>query len=185
MKEVVERNNKPFNSHIRYLISHRRNIIKNQIFISEFREKYLYITERIGYEMSRSESRRMNKLIDNNNYNQLYKYMKKQLNKSTVKTFIDDNGDRITDPPTIVLRFKNLFESKLKKYESNDYFLCKVSSHKHLSNIEISMNDLLEVMNHFNFNTAQGITFIDNKVFKNCLNGTCELLFCLITPIIE
>ena len=47
------------------------------------------------------------------------------------------------------------------------------------------MNDILFAMKSFNVNKAKGLTFIDNIVIKNCMNGITKMFYCLFNKIID
>jgi hypothetical protein len=59
------------------------------------------------------------------------------------------------------------------------------NSNDRLSNIEISMNDILFALKKFKFNKSEGKTVVKNIVIKKCLNGITKMLFCLFNRILE
>src|SRR6266571_2182728 len=54
-----------------------------------------------------------------------------------------------------------------------------------ITNIIITMNDIVLALMAFNYNKSEGLTFINNFIIKNCLNGISKLLFILYNKIIE
>ena len=182
--ETQQKRKKSYNKSIRTLINQRRYILRNQIFIKNFREKYFYLTQNIGNEIIQFKNSKMKTIFDNSNkYYYLYKYMRKQMSKPIDKSFIDKTGKRITDPCIIANNFKDVFQSKSRINKQNDNFLNDKLNGVQLDNF--SMNDILLALNKLNLSKAQGNTFIDNIVIKNCLNGTTKLFYHLFNKIIE
>ena len=176
---------KQFNSYINSLIKSRRQLVASQVLSNSIRTKYFYLTERIGEEIVKYESNKMQQIMNkSHNFNHIYKYIKKQTKSPTVKTFLDSDGKRLTDPNIIVKKFKEIFEAKFKDNPLNGDFSMVKSRVSTLSEVELCMNDLLTAYKKFKFNSAQGKTFIDNIVLKKCLNGSTKLLFCLFSKII-
>ena len=99
----------------------RRKLFKNRHTDYNFNYKYQYLTEIIGNRMTEYESFKIDELIDNNNnIYSIYKNIRKQTNTLIAKTFIDSEGNRISDKNIIVDKFKNLFESQYKVNNDNN-----------------------------------------------------------------
>ena len=184
---IKVRENKPkrFNPYINSLIKSRRQLVRSQVMSDSIRTKYFYLTERIGEEIVKYESNKMQQIMNkSHNFNHIYKYIKGQTKNPTVKTFLDSEGKRLSDPNIIVKKFKEIFEAKFKDNPFNGDLSVVKSRVSPLSEIEFCMNDLLMAYKKFKFNSAQGNSFIDNIVLQKCLNGSTKLLFCLFSKII-
>ena len=180
------RSHKPFSFEIRKLINIRRKLNKNRNSISNFIDKYLYLTDLIGYEISQYESNKIINMIDNNNnFHKLYKHIHNKTKNQSAKSFIDKDGNRIYDKNEIVETFKNMFKLKYTRNGNFQYNLNIKNNNEILDNIVFNMNKLVIAMKKFNYKKSQGKTFLDNVVLKNCLNGSCKLLFCLFSRIFE
>ena len=114
---------KQFNSYINSLIKSRRQLVASQVLSNSIRTKYFYLTERIGEEIVKYESNKMQQIMNkSHNFNHIYKYIKKQTKSPTVKTFLDSDRKRLTDPNIIVKKFKEIFEAKFKDNPLNGDF---------------------------------------------------------------
>ena len=86
----------------------------------------------------------------------------------------------------ILENFKKDFESKFKSNSRFDEkFLIVDTNNEKLENFEITMNDITLALKGFNIKKAQGLSFIDNKVIKFCLNGVSKLFYCLFNKILD
>ena len=167
------------------MIKSRRQLVRSQVMSDSIRTKYFYLTERIGEEIVKYESNKMQQIMNkSHNFNHIYKYIKGQTKNPTVKTFSDSEGERLSDPNIIVKTFKEIFEAKFKDNPFNGDLSVVKSRVSPLSEIEFCMNDLLMAYKKFKFNSAQGNSFIDKIVLQKCLNGSTKLLFCLFSKII-
>jgi hypothetical protein len=105
------------------------------------------------------------------NLGELYKYIKKTNSSQKIDTFIDIDGSVISEPKEILYKFSNYFASNFNNRE-NDFSESDLNTQSlSLPDIEISMNDIFNALKKFNFNKAQGLTFLSNYVIKHCLNG--------------
>ena len=180
------RNKKPFTFEIRRLISMRRKLFKDRHTDYNFNYKYQYLTEIIGNRMTEYESFKIDELIDNNNnIYSIYKHIRKQTNTPIAKTFIDSEGNRISDKNMIVDKFKNLFGSQYKVNNENNLLISKKPNVVIFDNIVLTMNKFTLAIKKFNFNKSQGETFIDNTVIKKCQSGSYKMLFALYYRILE
>ena len=185
LETKIYQNQKPFNFEIRKLIRIRRKLNRQRNFINSFNHEYYYLTDLIGEKIRDYDNLKINGLVKNNNFYSFYKYIKKQTKDPIAKSFLDNNGNRITDEIEIVENFKLLFESKYKFDRNEDLYKFDTKVDEILDKIDLTMNKLIEALKRFKFNKTQGQTFIDNVVIQKCINGSLKLLFCLYYRIIE
>ncbi len=186
IKLISLNNTKQFNTYIRSLIKLRKKLKKYESNSFGFIEKYEFLTFRIGLEIEKYESNKFNKLIKNShNFSKFYRYLKLLTKQSNAISFIDNDGNNINNNELIVKNFKSIFESKFILSTDSEETNINPNYSDIVENIEISINDIIIVLKNFNCNKSEGITFVNNIIIKNCLNGISKLLYCLFNRIIE
>jgi hypothetical protein len=180
------KNRKSYNKEIRNLINKRRNLVKFKSKTSVFLEKHRDLTEKIGFKIDCFENHRVNQLIEkSDNFYSLYKSIAYLSKSNDLLSLIDENGVKITANVEIVEKFRSLFDSSFQLNDNSIEPNFIFNSNDRLSNIEISMNDILFALKKFKFNKSEGKTVVKNIVIKKCLNGITKMLFCLFNRILE
>lgn len=112
-----------------------------------------------------------------------YKYIK-NVNEMQKTIVFNTTNSQITDNKLIAEEFSEHFKSI---WNHRNFDFEKLDFEKNwcnvLKNCEISMNDVVKAINHFNVNKAEGITFIPNKVIKKCFNVS-KFVFILFNAIL-
>ena len=175
-----------YNQKIRKMIKKKRNLVKYRQNSKIFREKHRELIERIGSEIEIYETIKMNQLIEkSDNLYSLYKSIKGMTKFSQILSFNDENGLTINDSHEIVENFRQIFESKFITDFNSIHPNFTFENNEGLSDLFISMNDILNALKTFKINKSEGKSFIKNIIIKNCLNGITKILYVLYNRIID